>query len=114
MLNVGYYNPIKKNPSFDDYDQDKRMKIESEIYLHTITPNQKGRPAVIGDIAGHAKVKGSGNVVLCILEEEDGKVFTTAQIKYLIKAKNFLNNKGVRCFDSMERLSKYLNGLIIN
>ena len=107
LLKCKYYNPIVKNWSETDRLREVRERETSDYVLYGITNGIKGVYS-IAEVVDDSNKRPEKTLFLN-LYEEDGRSFTK-QMNHSLKAvENLLKSNGVKVFDNVEDVAKFLN-----
>ena len=101
------FNPMVKNWNEIAQANEDYHKENDDICLYTLTPEMIGIYSIfeIGLDAG----KKPDRIILCILEEANGRKFDSIMLKGIEKMKKDLSNLQIPIFDNLDDLSVYLN-----
>ncbi len=106
-LNINYFNPVG-----EDWDEKAKLneihqKEICDICLYVITPKMIGAYA-IAEVTDDSNKKPK-KTILCILDEDEGEVWSESQKSSLESIKKLIQSNGSIVFNSLEETSDYLN-----
>lgn len=106
-LNINYFNPV-----VEDWDEKAKLneihqKEICDICLYVITPKMIGAYA-IAEVTDDSNKKPE-KTILCILDEDEGEVWSESQKSSLESIKKLIQSNGSIVFNSLEETSDYLN-----
>lgn len=112
MLRCGYFNPVVAEWTPECQAEEIRQREECDVCLYTITPKMTGFYSIAEVVED--SIKRPGKTVLCVISEDDGLVFTAAQMKSLRAVGAMVeNNTGRPPIDSLNDLAGFLNSRLI-
>ena len=102
------------NPVVDDWNEEAQAnedyhKENDDYMVYTITPEMKGIYSIF-EIA-MLSCKKPGKLIVCILNERNGKTFDEFVQKNLVKIKKDLIDNGTIVCDNLLELATFLNSL---
>lgn len=107
-LEIDYFNPI-----VDVWDDEAKLREDYEketcdYLLFTLTPLMVGVFSVAEVV--DASNKCPERTILCILDEDGGKVWSRFQAKSLGEVKKLVESNGAHVFDDLASVVEFLNG----
>lgn len=81
MLQCDYFNPVVAEWTPECLTEEIRQRDECGVCLYTITPKMTGFYSIAEVVED--SIKRPGKTVFCVIDEDDGLVFTQAQMKSL-------------------------------
>lgn len=107
-----YFNPVvstwdEEAKLIEDYE-----KKNCEYSLYVITPKMTGVYS-IAEVVDDSNKK-PDKTILCILLEDEGKVFDLHQLNSLNSVKTMVSNNGAHVFDSLLEVANFLNEQQLN
>lgn len=106
-LTVDYFNPVVDNWTEDDYKKELMERETCDVVLYVLTPKMTGFYSV-AEVVDDSN-KRPEKAVFCFLLEDEGKEFSTEQLKSLKAVVKLLQGNGVPCFMRLESLAEYVN-----
>ena len=107
MLKCKYYNPIVKNWSEEDRLREVHERETSDYVLYGITNGIKGVYS-IAEVVDDSNKRPEKTLFLNLYEADD-RGFTQQMSKSLKAVENLLKSNGVKVFDNIEAVAKFLN-----
>ena len=107
LLNINYFNPV-----VDDWNVEAQLKeIEErkicDYCLYVITPKMTGVYS-IAEVVDDSN-KRPQKTVFCVLDVDDGKLFTSGQRKSLDAVGRLVVNNGGKYFNQLIDVANFLN-----
>lgn len=108
MLQCDYFNPVVAGWTAECLAEEIRQREACDVCLYTITPKMTGFYSIAEVVED--SIKRPEKTVLCLLDEDEGAVFTAAQIKSLHAVGAMVeNNSGRPVIYSLDALAVFLN-----
>jgi hypothetical protein len=108
MLRCDYFNPVVAEWTLECLTEEIRQRDACDICLYTITPKMTGFYSIAEVVED--SMKRPDKTVLCVLDEDDGLVFTEAQMKSLRAVGAMVKeNTGRAPIYNLHDLAEYLN-----
>jgi hypothetical protein len=108
MLQCDYFNPVVAEWTPECLAEEIRQRHEFDVCLYTITPKMTGFYSIAEVVED--SIKRPGKTVLCVIEEDDGLVFTAVQMKSLRAVGAMVeSNTGRAPIYSLHDLAGFLN-----
>lgn len=108
LLKCDYYNPIVKNWSESDRLREVNERKTSDFVLYTITNGIKGVYS-IAEVVDDSNKRPEKTIFLNLYQEKENDRLTSQMSHSLKAVENLLRNNGVKIFNSIEDVAKYLN-----
>lgn len=105
-LQVDFFNPILASWTEEAYILELQERERCDILLYVITPLAEGYYS-IAEVAEDS-VKHPERTVLCILDEDDGRVWTPHQRKSLTKVGRLVSENGGQYCEGFDALHDML------
>lgn len=107
MLEINYFNPVVADWNEEAYQRELREREECDYCLYVITPMSESVYS-IAEIVDDSN-KRPDKVIMCVLEEDDNKVFNKTELKHRLKVAQLVQDNGGIICDNLENLASYLN-----
>lgn len=104
---ISAFNPVVENWTPDCQDEEIRQRNESDIVLYVITPKMTGVYS-IAEVVDDSN-KRPHRTILCVLEEDDGVVWTQHQFKSMGMLARMVSENDAFVFNTLGRVAEYLN-----
>lgn len=104
---INAFNPVVENWTPECQDEEIRQRNESDIVLYVITPKMTGVYS-IAEVVDDSN-KRPHRTVLCILEEDDGVIWTPHQFKSMSMVARMAAENDAFVFNTLGRTAAYLN-----
>lgn len=105
-LNMDYYHPVVPTWTEAAYKQELIERETCDICLYTITPLAEGFYS-IAEVADDSN-KRPEKTVMCLLTEDQGRHFSSPQLKSLRKVGQLVEENGGYFCEGLEALQEYL------
>ena len=105
---IDYFNPVVEDWTEECMKEEikQREKI-CDYCLYVITPLMTGVYS-IAEVVDDSN-KRPNKTLFCILENDDGKIFTKSQLKSLNQVADMITKNGGKSFNSLESVARFLN-----
>lgn len=107
-LEIDYFNPVVDDWTPECMREEEKQRKECDYVLYVITPKMTGVYSIAEAVDDSNKQP--EKTVFCVLEKDEDKKFSEAQIKSFEQVENMLKENGAIVCDSLEDVAKYLNG----
>jgi hypothetical protein len=107
QLTVNYFNPVVKDWNEEAQKAEISKRKSCEFVLYVITPKMEGVYS-IAEVIDDSN-KRPEKTIFCYLKEDDGKEFTTHQIKSLDMVSKMVVDNGGLVFKSLKEIANFLN-----
>jgi hypothetical protein len=105
-LSIDFYNPVVPTWTDAAYKQELIERENCDICLYTITPLAEGYYS-IAEVADDSN-KRPEKTVMCLLDEDQGRHFSSHQLKSLRKVGQLIMDNGGHYCEGLEALHEYL------
>lgn len=109
-LEIDYFNPVVEDWTEECMKEEIIQRETCDYVLYTITPKMTGVYS-IAEVIDDSN-KRPQKTLFCILDEDNGKLFTNAQLKSLKQVSEMINRNGGKSFISLHSVAHYLNKTI--
>ena len=106
-LKINYFNPVVEDWTPECMAEEIRQRETCDFVLYTITPKMTGVYS-IAEVIDDSN-KRPEKTLLCILEEDNKKLFTNGQWKSLQQVGEMVRRNGGKTFVSLYSVAEYLN-----
>lgn len=110
QLKIDYYNPIVDNWTIEHQKEELKQRKICDFCLYVITPKMTGVYSIAEAIDDSNKRP--DKTLFCILDEDNGILFTNSQRKSLAMVEQMIKNNKSKTFVSLYSIAKYLNTFI--
>jgi len=110
MLKIDYFNPVVDDWTYECQQEEFRQKEICDYCLYTITPKMTGLYS-IAEVVDDSN-KRPEKTILCILKEDDEKIFDEGQMRSLDAIGKMVFINGGTVFYNLENVAEYLNYII--
>jgi hypothetical protein len=107
LLTIDYFNPVVENWTPECQEREIRERETCDFCLYVITPKMTGVYS-IAEVADDSN-KRPQKTVFCFLPEDEGAVFTPAQIKSLTQTGKLVASNGGKVFSTLQEVAAFLN-----
>ena len=106
-LKINYFNPVVEDWTPECMVEEIRQRETCDFVLYTITPKMTGVYS-IAEVIDDSN-KRPEKTLLCILDEDNKKLFTNDQWKSLQQVGEMVRRNGGKTFVSLYSVAEYLN-----
>ena len=106
-LKINYFNPVVEDWTPECMVEEIRQRETCDFVLYTITPKMTGVYS-IAEVIDDSN-KRPEKTLLCILDEDNKKLFTNGQWKSLQQVGEMVRRNGGKTFVSLYSVAEYLN-----
>ena len=106
-LKINYFNPVVEDWTPECMAEEIRQRETCDFVLYTITPKMTGVYS-IAEVIDDSN-KRPEKTLLCILDEDNKKLFTNGQWKSLQQVGEMVRRNGGKTFVSLYSVAEYLN-----
>jgi len=106
-LLIDYFNPVVEDWTCECMLEEIRQREACDFVLYTITPKMTGVYS-IAEVIDDSN-KRPHKTLFCLLEEDEGHIFTEGQTRSLKQVEAMVKRNGGTCFSSLEQVAIYLN-----
>jgi len=106
-LEIDYYNPVVEDWTEECMIEEIKQREKCEFVLYTITPKMTGVYS-IAEVIDDSN-KRPFRTLICILENDDGLIFTKGQRKSLKAVQDMVERNGGESFNDLDEVAKYIN-----
>ena len=106
-LKINYFNPVVEDWTPECMMEEIRQRETCDFVLYTITPKMTGVYS-IAEVIDDSN-KRPEKTLLCILDEDNKKLFTNGQWKSLQQVGEMVRRNGGKTFVSLYSVAEYLN-----
>ena len=106
-LIIDYFNPVVEDWTPECMEEEIRQRQECDYCLYTITPKMTGVYS-IAEVIDDSN-KRPRQTLFCLLDEDDGELFTEGQRRSLLQVLEMVKRNGGKTFISLYSVSQYLN-----
>lgn len=106
-LKIDYFNPVVDDWNQEAYKKELEERENSDYVLYVITPKMEGVYS-IAEVVDDSN-KRPEKTLFCVLEQDDKKEFSEAQLKSLDAVDKMIVDNGGKSFKSLDEVSEYLN-----
>ncbi len=106
-LKIDYFNPVVDDWNEYAYKKELEERENSDYVLYAITPKMEGVYS-IAEVVDDSN-KRPEKTLFCVLEQDDKKEFSEAQLKSLDAVDKMIVENGGKSFKSLDEVSEYLN-----
>ena len=106
-LKMNYFNPVVEDWTQECQEEEIKQRKECDFVLYCITPKMEGVYS-IAEVVDDSN-KRPYKTLFCILDEDEGKVFTEGQRRSLNAVSKLVKENGAKTFISIHSLRKFLN-----
>lgn len=106
-MNVNYFNPIVDDWTPECMEEEIWQRKDSHFVLYVITPKMTGVYS-IAEVVDDSN-KQPEKTLFCVLDEDEGLLFTDHQRKSLIQVSKMVKENGGRTFISLYSVAEFLN-----
>ena len=92
QLEIGYFNPVVEDWDEEAYQLELEKRETCDYMLYVLTPLMEGVYS-IAEVVDDSN-KRPNKTIFCVLEEDDGKFWTKAQLKSLVAVEKMVTNNG--------------------
>jgi hypothetical protein len=107
MLEMDYFTPVVDDWTEEDYKNELKEREKDDFLLYVITPKMTGVYSIAEAVQDSNK--NPDKTIFCFLKEDEGKKFDKDQEKSLDKVGEMVKKNGAKYFDTLEKVSFYLN-----
>jgi hypothetical protein len=108
-LEIDYYNPVVEDWTEECMIEEIKQREKCEFVLYTITPKMTGVYS-IAEVIDDSN-KRPFRTLICILENDDGLIFTKGQRKSLKAVQDMVERNGGKSFNDLDEVAKYIKAL---
>lgn len=108
MLDIEYFNPVVPEWNDEAYQRELLERETCDFCLYTITPRMTGFYSIAEAVDDSNKRP--QKTILCVLENDEDFVYSSAQLKSLKAVEKMVGKNGGVVFDSLENVAAYVNG----
>ena len=106
-LKIKYYNPCGEEWTPEMMQEELKQRKESDFCLYVITPKMEGFYSV-AEVVDDSN-KRPEKTIFCFINEDDGKIFSAAQIKSLQQVAKMIKENGATVFKTLDEVTDFLN-----
>ena len=106
-LKINYFNPVVEDWTPECMVEEIRLRETCDFVLYTISPKVTGVYS-IAEVIDDSN-KRPEKTLLCILDEDNKKLFTNGQWKSLQQVGEMVRRNGGKTFVSLYSVAEYLN-----
>lgn len=106
-LECDYFNPMVDAWDEKAQKEEERQKKLCDYLLFVLTPRMKGVFSIAEVV--DASNKSPERTIFCILDEDDGHVWSKIQLKSLNAVEKLVRANGAMVFDSLGEITDFLN-----
>lgn len=106
-LECDYFNPMVDSWDEKAQKEEERQKKLCDYLLFVLTPRMKGVFSIAEVV--DASNKSPERTIFCILDEDDGHVWSKIQLKSLNAVEKLVRANGAMVFDSLGEITDFLN-----
>lgn len=106
-LEINYYNPCGEEWTPEMMQEEIKQRKESDFCLYVITPKMEGFYSV-AEVVDDSN-KRPEKTIFCFINEDDGKIFSAAQIKSLQQVAKMIKENGATVFKTLDEVTDFLN-----
>ncbi len=106
-LKIDYFNPVVEDWTEGCMIEEIRQRGICDFVLYTITPKMTGVYS-IAEVVDDSN-KRPEKTLFCLIDEDDGNLFTEGQLKSLKQVSEMIRRNGGKTFISLHSVSEYLN-----
>ena len=106
-LECDYFNPMVDAWDEKAQKEEERQKKLCDYLLFVLTPRMKGVFSIAEVV--DASNKSPERTIFCILDEDDGHVWSKIQLKSLRAVEKLVRANGAMVFDSLGEITDFLN-----
>lgn len=106
-LKISYFNPVVKNWTEEDYEEELRQRKICDHLLYVITPKMKGVYS-IAEVIDDSN-KNPDKTIFCYITEDEDNKFDKEQIKSLDAVGKMVINNGGKFFENLNDVIDFLN-----
>lgn len=107
MLKIDYFNPVVDDWTPKCMAREIEERKICDFCLYTITPRMTGVYS-IAEVIDDSN-KRPNRTLFCVLENDEGLLFTDDQLKSLEQVKNMVKRNGGQVFISLSSVAEFLN-----
>lgn len=104
---IDYFNPVVEDWTPEDMEIELNERENSDYCLYVITPKMTGVYS-IAEVVDDSN-KRTEKTLFVVIPEDDGEVFTNAQLKSLESVKNMVTINGAYVFDDLKSMTLWLS-----
>lgn len=108
QLTIDYFDPVVENWNDAAYERELAERRFCDYLLYVLTPKMTGFYAIaeVTDDSYHRPDR----TIYCYLPEDDGEVFSEAQIEEFERLGNVVTENGARWLKNLDEIIHFLNG----
>ena len=106
-LTMNYFNPVVEDWTPECQEEEIKQRKECDFVLYCITPKMEGVYS-IAEVVDDSN-KRPHKTLFCVLDEDEGKLFTEGQRRSLNAVSKLVKENGAKTFISIHSLRKFLN-----
>jgi len=106
-LKIHYYSPCKEEWTPEMMKEELKQRMESDFCLYVITPKMEGFYS-IAEIVDDSN-KRPKQTIFCFINEDEGNIFTDAQVKSLQQLAKMIKKNGAIVFKTLNEVIDFLN-----
>ena len=106
-LKIQYYSPCKEEWTPAMMKEELKQRKESDFCLYVITPKMEGFYS-IAEIVDDSN-KRPEKTIFCFINEDEGEVFSDAQIKSLQQVAKMIKKNGATVLTTLNEVTDFLN-----
>lgn len=106
-LKINYYNPCGEKWTPEMMEEELKQRRECDFCLYVITPKMGGFYS-IAEIVDDSN-KRPEKTIFCFINEDEGKVFSDAQLKSLYQIEKMVKENGATVFKTLDEVTDFLN-----
>ena len=106
-LEIHYYNPVGEEWTPEMMKEELKQRMESDFCLYVITPKMEGFYS-IAEIVDDSN-KRPNQTIFCFINEDEGNIFTDAQVKSLQQLAKMIKKNGAIVFKTLNEVIDFLN-----
>ena len=108
MLKKEYFNPVVEDWTPECQEEERRQKeFVCDAQTYVITPKMLGVFSIAEVV--DASNKNPQKTIFCVLENDEGEVFSKASLKSLNAVKDMVSFNGAHVLSSIEDLATFIN-----
>ena len=108
LLKIDYYDPVCNGEwTQEAYLREIHERETSDFVTYVITPKMGGVYS-IAEVIDDSN-KRPEKTLFCVLDEDEGDVFTKAEIKSLNAVAKMVKNNGGKVYDNLQNMATFLN-----
>ncbi len=107
LLKIDYFDPVVENWTPECQQKEIEARGASDFVLYVLTPKMTGFFCVAE--ATDDSNKRPAKTVLCVLEEDEGEIFSEHQLKSIKAIKKMVESNGAKVCGNLEEVAQFVN-----